>query len=368
MEREYFGFSYSGELDSNFKVIWSENRILFKHLSMGSKMLLKKLIKLKPPSSYLHYFKSEGIEYCAKIKPLNNGGYSCDIHEKICEQELSRSELEDEMESIKNKTLSNLSFTKMILEYLENSDFNTDYLHDIFKMQQENLSSIYCNCHNIKQIFNNEDNSEFIPFQNYILKSWDVIQHVTRKLKDNFSLSIDIFPAYVKIDYSKFELAFFNLVKIILIHALYDNEPTITIKNSSIEKIEVSVEFMLDINYEINEHSFEMRTVKYLFKKLNGDFVFYGDGRKMIAKGFINAETTANINLVPEGRYIEVIDDPDIILKKRTSNRAIKLYETIEMENDLEFASDVLELSDVDEDDDIKFAKLFFNEVNLMEK
>ena len=113
MEREYFGFSYSGELDSNFKVIWSENRILFKHLSMGSKMLLKKLIKLKPPSSYLHYFKSEGIEYCAKIKPLNNGGYSCDIHEKICEQELSRSELEDEMESIKNKTLSNLSFTRL---------------------------------------------------------------------------------------------------------------------------------------------------------------------------------------------------------------------------------------------------------------
>lgn len=364
MSREYFGCSFSGKLDSDFKVLWSTNRVLFKHLSMGSKMLLKRLTKLKPTEPYIHCFKSEGVEYCAKIIPLVEGGYSCDIHEKINEQELSRYELSEELEYIKQMSLDSLSLSQMILDYLKSSGFNTDYVHEYFKSQKEKLSSAYCGCHNIMKIFDAEENSEFIPLQNYILRSWDIVQGMTRKLKTGIGLEIDIFPTYVKLDYSKFELAFFNLVKILLMHSLYERELVISIKSTTVSKIEVSVEFTLNINNKISEHSFEMRAIKYLFRKLNGDFKFYADGRRMIAKGEINAETSCNANLVPEGRYIEVIDDPKIILNKRTSNRFIKLYDTVKNEIDLEFASDITELSDVNEDESVFIARLLFEGID----
>jgi len=365
MEREYFGCSYSGTLDKNFKVIWSQNRVLFKHLSMGSKLLLKRFAKLKPFKSYRHVFKSEGTEYCAKIVPSIDGGYTCDIYEKINEQEFKRSELADELGEMKKASLFQLSLSQLIMDYIKNPEHDAEGLKELLISQEKYIASIYCSCHNIIKVFETKDNSTCIPLQSYILKSWDVIQTVTRKLKDGVALNIDISPAYVTIDYSKFELAFFNLVKIMLLHSLHEKEVVISIKSTAIGKIMVYAEFTQNINTDVNEHSFEMKAVKYLFKKLNGDFNFYSNGHRMIAKGFINAEATCNINSVTEGRYIEAIDDPEIILKKRTSNRSIKLYDTVKIKSDLNFASPVSELTNVETDESVLFAQLIFKEIIL---
>lgn len=367
MKRKSFGHSYYAKLGSDFKVIWCENRLVFKHLTMGSKGLLEELKKSTTTFPYRHVFKSGSVDYCAYITRKPNGQYACEVYKEINENEFSKDEIAEIMDAVGEKTQSSISTVNMIRDYLETSKYNRDYLHDHYAYLKKNMGSVYCISKNIMEIFNDENNAEFIPFQKYLLRTWDIVQYITRKLDKSFAVNIDIFPQYIKVDYSKFELALYNLMKIVLIYSLYEDQPVIKIKSTDFDTISVSVDFTMDMNYEISNHAFEMRAVKYLFRKMNGDFSFYTQGKTMFAKGEIKIESSLDSSLVPPERDIVLIDDPEIVVRKRTSNRYIKIYENATRKGKLEFASEVMDFTDI-EDDYVRAARAFFMDICPDEK
>ena len=363
MKKRYFGHSYYGEFDSTFNIIWSDNRIVFKHLSAGSKMLLKKLTKPGAPNPYKHIFKSGRVNYCAFIIRRSNGRYSCKIYEEGFDEQFTKDELEGGLNNIEDCSLLLYSLADMIEEYFNRSVYdNKDEMIDVIKEQKKSISSIYCYCQNLMAVFEDKKNEKFIPLQNYILRTWDIVQHITRKLDKSFSIHMDILLPYIKIDYKKFELALYNLMKLILIYSIFGDEPVITIKSTSLDSISVSVDFTMDMNYELSNHLFEIKAVKYLFKKMNGNFTYSISKKRMYMSGEIKAESSYDSTVVNSDLNIDFIDDPELVIRKRTSNRYINIYERTKIENELEFASEKKMFSDIDEPEVI-FAKQFFGDI-----
>lgn len=363
MVKLFSDYCYSGILDSDFKILWSDNRIIFKRLSAGSKKLVKYLKNNNITEPLYHNFRADGIWYQACIELLSNMTYMCRISRQISDDELRLSEMNEYTEGFRDKTYNMYHMLKSIEEYSNETGYASDKFHEEFKRQKFEVGSIYSDCYNVLNAFNNQNNSEFIPITKYIIRSWDVAFFVTRKLKHSFQIGIDIALPYAKIDYSKFELAFFNIIKLVLIYGARDLAPKISITSVGKHSIEVSADFPHCDDYRIENCSLEIRAIKYIFKQMGGGFEIQEyDGRFRLL-GRIKTDFSVVDDDVAEERKLICIVDADLIRRKRESDHYIRIYENGGKKK-LHFASEVKELSDVD-NSDVDFAEIFFSKAFL---
>lgn len=369
--RRFANFSYFGLLDSEFRVIWAEDTVLFRRLSNGSKKLLIELRK-NQHRTYNHIFISDGKYYRAKIDWTNNNNYVCRVSPEIPETDLDKPQLLEFVDGIKDSVLDMYSYERMLEYYAETTKYVFDKFHFECKKQKYKAGSIYSDCFNILNAFEGELNSEFIPLHHYLLRTWDVIQFATRGLKHSFSLSFDLIFPCIKIDYSKFELALYNLVKLALIYPPEHCAPVITIETVDMNRLEVRTTFPIYTNVELKRCEIEIRAIKHLFKLMNGEFVIYQeDGGMLTAKGNFEIEVSADENDIATDRKLKFVATPEIIEERsRTRERYRRIYENDFNQRNhrrqLKFASEERELDDI-ADANRRFAEIFFSKAYLME-
>lgn len=365
-EIKYSSYSVVGVFDRDFKVLYADNPRLFRRLSAGSKKLLKKFRMQDGVSELTHEFQSEGINYKAFIKQLDNKSFVCKIFEELDTYEIYNEETLKCLDNFKKSTLNVQSMAKMIEDYTERTKYNDDIFHSYFKRMKLENQSLYADCHTIVNAFDDELNAEYIPFLEYFLRTWDAVQFATRKIKKVFNIYLDpIFPC-VKIDYSKFELAFYNIVKLVLIYSISEIPPTIFVKTSDIDKMEVSCSFPYRKDYSIDNCDLEIRAVKHIFRKLGGHFEIYEDNGKLCIFGVLETRTSFNKDDIAKGRDIKFIATASELRKKLTSDRFIHIYENVKENDKKYFASDVKELS-VSSEGEMAITEMLFSKVLLVD-
>lgn len=363
MIKLFSDYCYSGVMDSDFKVLWSDNCFIFRRLSIGSKKLVKYLKNNNLTEPLYHNFRAEGVWYRACIEQLSNNTYMCRISRQISDEELQLSEITKYTESCRDQTYNIYHMLKSIEEYVKETGYVSDKFHEEFKQQQLEVGCIYSDCYNVLNAFNDQSNSEFIPIAKYIIRSWDVAYFVTRKMKKAFNIGIDIVFPYAKIDYSKFELALFNIIKIVLIYTARDLAPLISIKTVDKHTIEVSADFPHCDDYKIENCSLEIRAIKYIFKQMGGSFELHEyDGRFKLL-GSLKTDFSLDENDIADGRDLVCIVDAELVRRKRESDHYIRIYENVSKKK-LSFASEVKEFSDIG-NSDVDFAEIFFSKAIL---
>lgn len=366
-EKRFSNFSYVGLLDSDFKVVWSQENVLFRRLSSGSKRLLAELQKNKN-MTYNHIFVSDDKYYRAVINWTNNNYYVCAISPEITDDELGKEKLLEYVDGIRNSALDMYSYERMLEYYAEATKHELDRFHFECRKQKSMFGFFYSECFNIRSLFEDKLNFEFIPFHKYFLRTWDILQVATSKLRHSFSFNFDVTFPCVKMDYSKFELALYNLIKLVLIYPPEHYAPVITVEAIDTKHISVSTSFPLFANLELRNCELEIRAIKHLFKLMNGYFKIYVDSQGiLVAEGQMEVEFSVDENDIPVDRNLKYIGTPEIIEERSIKSDLYKrLYINDAHHRHLKFASEKRELDDIT-DDEIRFAELFLSKAYLFE-
>lgn len=349
--------------DKNYNIEWCDNQDLFRRIVLSNKRIRQKFETVKFGETVVHYFLYKGTYHRALIDRTTTGGFVCRISKEIVDEKLKIDELFEYIDDVSHNSLNIMTLADIIEEYALNTGYNNDYFHEHFNEQRKAAIGIYNHCANIISIFDNESNEEFIPLQKYIFRTLDIIQFVTRKLPSKISLFLDLVFPVTKIDYSKLELAIYNLIKFSLIHAYDTKELVLSIKRESLKEISVEMDFRLNPEFSFSSSKLEMHVIKHLFRKLNGHFEFFEEGNRMYAKGIFSADYSLDKQDIAEGRDIEFIDTPHINERKAESDKYIRIYRNI-TDKSKAFASNRTGFSDIEEES-VRFAELFFGDILL---
>lgn len=351
----------TGIMDKNFKVIYADSSRMVRLLSKGGKRLVEKMRKTKDVNVFKHIFRFQGKIFEATIHRLENETYVCRIAGEIPDEELEIDELFDYVDEIKFSTLNIHSMIKMIEEYANKSKYLNDDFHNSIKDIKAECGNAYTRCYNILHAFENNYELKYIPLNRYLLRTLDVMQFVTRRMNNRLCMDLDLIYPYVKIDYSKFELAFYNLAKVIMIYSLSESNPVISVKGIDENVIEIKAEFKYYNNMPIDKCDLEIRAIKYIFRKLGGHFELSASEGKMNAYGIIKVESSWDKDDVEPGYDIRYIGTDDIIRQREEMGRYIRIYENFTEDNILKFASTVSDLSDIGNSDTF-MAEMFFSQ------
>lgn len=353
---------YTGVFDSDFRVLYSDHARLFRLLSIGGKKLIARINNSKSENNFTHIFRFQGCMYKAEIARVPNGTYLCQIFKEIPDDELKIDELFDYVEEIRYSTLNIHSMAKMLAEYADDSTYLNDEFHYNAILIKNKSADAWSRSYNIINAFNNNLNSEFIPLNKYLLRTLDIMQFVTRKLENRIALNIDIVYPCVKIDYSKFELALYNLMKMVLLCSESGKNPDISIKTINENNIELKAQFSHYKDVSIDRFDLEIRAIKYIFRRLGGYFVLSESDDGINAYGIIDVEFSCDEDDIAEGLDIVFIGNDYILNRREELGRYIRIYDTPDKCNVLSFASEVTELSDI-YDSDTRMAEMFFSDV-----
>ena len=363
--RVFSEFNQVGVFDRNFNILWCENERLFHRIAVAHKRLESKIISADNGKTAVHFFLYDGRYHRAKINALSDGTYLFRVAKEIEKEELEMDELFDYLDEISHNCLDILTMTDILEEYLNRSKYISDAFHENVDVQKRKTLEIYNYCRNMLEVFNRESNSEFIPLQKYLIRTLDIVQHVIRRLPKKIALYSDLtFPA-TKVDYSKLELALYNLIKFALIYSTGNKDLLLSVRRITIKEIEVEMSFRVNSEFSFANCRLEMHTIKHLFRKLNGHFEFYEEDNMMHARGLFEAEFSLNADDIAPGRDIEFIDDPELLDRKKNSDKYIKIYRNVSDKGNM-LASGAVDFSDV-EDDDVRFAERFFGDVVIKE-
>lgn len=363
MENETSGFFDTAIMDSDFKIIWSDKSLLFRRMSMASKNLRKHLENAEINVAVEYNFSSDGIKYKAYITPLKNDTYMCRIANPTAAEEMGVRKMRSTIENIDASVRNIASLCDAINSYVSNTPYINDEFHRCVRELKLSSSSLQSDCYNLLSFIESDSSSVFVPLEKYLLRTWDVMQFSTRKLQRTFKLHQDIVYPCVKVDYSKLELAFYNLVKIALIYSVGET-PDIKFKTITTDSIEVTSSFKIRSDYSLDNCDLEFRVIKYIFKSMGGYFEVYEERGVLHTKGIARVEFSCDENDITEDMNIVYIGTPEILKKKKESDRYIRIYEYAN-KSKLRFASEVADLSDV-EDSDVQFAEMFFSKVFLL--
>lgn len=364
MAKKFSEFSYTAVYDMDLNIIWSDNKLLFSQMSAGGKKLLKIIKNSNPLISVYHTFKFRGIYYRAKLDRLPNDTLMCRAAEELPSDLPDENDLMRYFDGINHSGLNIHSMVKMIEHYVRNTQYVSDEFHEYLTIQKLESESIISDCHNVIHAFDNKYNAEFLPLMKYIERSVDIVRYVTRNSGKNFKIKTDLIFPYVKIDYSKFELALFNLIKIVLIYYKGNIEPCISIKTPNFNEIEIKTEFQLNSGYELSNCGLEIKAIKHIFRKMGGSFQLYIDEDTVYAQGSFNAEFSQDDSSVPQGRDLIYVGSEDIDERREKANRYIRIYENEKKDDGMYLASGIEEFTDR-ADPDISFAEIFFSKIIL---
>ncbi len=361
--RIFSNFSLTAMFDSNFNIVWCDDEKLFHRIAVAHERINNKLITTQNGEAVVHFFLYNGRYHRALINKFSDGCFLCRVSREIIPEELKVDDLFEYLDDISHNSLNILNLAEILADYVKKTPYNLDDFHAECKSQKKEALTIYNYCQNILRAFNNDTSCEFIPFQRYLLRTLDIVQHATKRIPKVISLYSDlIFPA-TKIDYSKFELALFNILKIALIYSVNSENLLLYIKRDSIKEISVEMSFRLISEFKLENCKLEMHVIKYIFRKLNGHFEFYEENNMFFIKGIAKAEFAFTESEITPGRDLKFIDNWDLLERKENNVKYLKIYDRIPDKNNM-LASNITEFSDID-DDDIKFAEKFFGDIEV---
>ncbi len=349
--------------DENFNIVWCDDDRLFRRIAVSHERLENKFITTNVGETVVHFFLYHGRYHRAFINRLPNGGFICKIAKEITDEELKNDELFEYLDEVCHNSLNIFSMADMLEDYANNTRYNCDSFHENVSIQKKTSLSIYNYCQNIIRAFDNKENCYNIPLQKYLIRTLDIIQFATRRFSRRITLFADpVFPV-TNINYSKFELALYNIIKLALIYSTGNDDITVYIRRSSANNIEVETNFRLNTDYRLMNCKLEMHVIKHIFRKLNGHFEFTEENKTLYARGTFTSGYSLNEGDISPGMDIEFIGNSELFEKKESNERYIMIYSRIPAKNNM-LASEVAELTDVD-DKEIRFAEMFFGDIEV---
>lgn len=356
---KYSDFCYTGIFDEFFNIIWSDNHELFSRISRRHNNLQKKLYSADFSDTICYNFKAKGVEYSVKANMLRDRRIVCRIFQVLPDEILSREELFEDIDNIRHGSLNVISMARMIQNYVNKADFGT--VKDSLHAQLRQMSDIYTNSLNILQLFEESEKPCFIPLEKYLIRTFDEAKFALRKFHKDFAYLICIDDPYWKLDYRHFEMALFNLIKIMLVSTVFGSGGFITIRSQEKGVIFFNAEFPFHQNFSLTNLRLEMRVVCHLFKLMNGKAEFSQELDKIICAGYIMAESSLKIRNVSHSMQLEPDLDCEKISERRKkgNDTYYKLYRRPERQY---LKSNVEELSDVS-DPKIGSLEVFFMSV-----
>lgn len=363
-ESRIFSDYYKSALfDSKFNILWCDDQRLFHRISVAHDRITNKLITANSGETVVHFFLYHGRYHRAFIDAIPGVGYMCRISKEITDEELKYDELFEYLDEVCHSSLNVISTADMLDDYVRNTKYNIDVFHEECVFQQRTAMNIYNYCQNIVRAFNNNTNSDKLPLQKYLNRTLDIVQYATRRLSKKVTLFTDFVFPVSQIDYSKFELALYNIIKIALIYSVGDDDILIYLRRSSTDSIELEMSYGVNTGFGFKKCKLEMHAVKHIFRKLNGHFEFFEENNILHARGSFKSGFSFNEDDITPGRDIRFICNPELLEKKENNERYIKIYSKIPAKKHL-LASEVAELADVD-DKEIWFAEMFFGDIEV---
>lgn len=360
-EVTFSSYYYLGFLDGDFKVLWCDNSRLYKLLSTGGKKLIKRIKNSETETMFIHDMCFEGYRHKAFVHKIKEDLFLCRITKEIPETELEMEDLFEFVDNVKNSTLDIHSLLIMLDEYSRDFNYYKDEFHTKIKDARRKTVNILFDCYAILKSFE-QNNCRYIPLLKYILRTWDIINFVTRKLNNKFDIDIDIAHSCVKIDYSKFELAFYNLIKVMLINLSDKSNSFVKVNDTIDNKIELIASFPKIKEISSEEYDAEVRSIKHIFRSMNGHFELCESENKYYAYGVFDVELSDDLDLIENGYDLEYVGSDEIFNRRIETGRYIRIYKPITDDKNYRFSSNVVELSDVD-DSEVSFAEMFFEDL-----
>lgn len=362
-KRFFSNFYHVAMFDQDFNIEWCDDNKLFHRIAVAHKRIEKKLITVNNGDTIVHFFLYQGRYQRALFNKFSNGYCLCRISKEIIQEELKVEDLFEYLDEISHSSLNIFNMTEILEDYADKTSYNLDVFHVGYKAQKKESLAIYNRCQNILRAFNDENNCDLIPFQKYLLRTLDIVQHATKKIPKTISLYSDpVFPA-TKIDYSKFELALYNLIKIALIYSTGPENIMMYVRRETLKEISVEMSFNLNTEFKLGNCKLEMHVIKYIFRRLKGHFEFYEENNTLFLRGVFLADFSFTDEEITPGRDLEFIGNWDLFEQKEINPKYMKIYNRIPANSGL-LASNVTDFSDID--DDVRFAEMFFKDLELL--
>ncbi len=349
--------------DKDFNIKWCNDDKLFHRIVVAHDRIQNKLIASNGGKTIVHFFLYQGRYHRAELSRLNDYGYICQVAKEITDEELKYDELFEYLDEMCHSSLNVISMTDMIEDYVGNTKYILDNFHENCIIQKKWALNIHNYCQNIMKAFNDDSDCDNIPMQRYLERTLDIVQFAIRRLSKRITLYSDLVFPVTNIDYSKFELALYNIIKIALIYSAGNDDILIYIRRASMKNIEVETSFKLNTEFPLMKCKLEMHAIKHIFRKLNGHFEFYEENNVFYAKGTFCAGFSFNEADITPGRDIKFIGNAELVERKETNEKYLKIYSRIPAKKNM-LASEVTELADVD-DKEIRFAEMFFGDVEI---
>ncbi len=362
-KRMFSKFCLTALFDADFNIKWCDDNKLFHRIVVAHERINEKLAAAKDGEIVVHFFLYQGRYHRALLNRFSDGSCLCRISKEIIGEELNNDDLFEYIDDSSHNSLNIFNMTEILEDYARKTQYNLDSFHEGFKVQKKETLTIYNRCQNIIRAFNSKTSSDFIPLQKYILRTLDIVQHATKKIPRTITLYSDtVFPA-TKIDYSKFELALYNIIKIALIYSTGSENLLLSIKRDSLKKISLEMSFRLNTEFSISNCKLEMHVIKYIFRIMNGHFEFYEENNMFFLQGIFEADFAFTEEEITPGRDLKFIGNWDLLKRKEDNPKYLKIYERIPDKNNM-LASNITEFSDLDVED-VKFAEKFFGDIEV---
>lgn len=363
-ERRVFSDYYKSALfDDEFNIRWCDDDSLFHRIAVAHDRIADKLVIANPGETVVHFFLYRGRYQRALIDRIPGVGFMCRVSKEITDEELKMDELFEYLDEVCHSSLNVISMTEMIDDYVRSTKYNIDLFHEDCITQKKTAMSIYNYCQNIIKAFNNNTDWDKLPLQRYLNRTLDIIQFATRRLSKRVTFFTDLVFPVSQVDYSKFELALYNIIKIALIYSVGDDDILVYLRRASMSDIEVEMSFKTNTELRFMTCKLEMHAIKHIFRKLNGHFEFFEENNIFYARGSFRSAFSFDESDITPGRDIRFTGNPELLEKKENNDKYLKIYSNVPSKKHL-LASEVAELEDVD-DKEIKFAEMFFGDIEL---
>lgn len=300
---KYSDFSYTCIFDDSFNIVWTDNNDLFRRLARRHEMLKKRLLSARRSDTVYYEFTADKFNYMIKANILPDQRIICRASRELPKSVLSNEEILKDVENISFGSLNAISIAQMIQTcYKENAEFSID---EAISVQINQMTNIYADCLNITKLFETGREATFVPLEKFLLRTFDRIAFSLRGIRKSVSHCIMLEKPYWVVDYWSLENVLFNIVKFILILTSYGNGGLITVSSESETLLRISTVFSYHQNYPLTNCRSEMRVIQHLFKLMNGKVDFFQEKDYIVLEGYVNSESTYDINKVKwQLRYI----------------------------------------------------------------
>lgn len=290
---KYSEFCYTCIFDDGFNIVWTDNFDLFKRLARRHETLKKRLFSARRTDTIYYEFSADKNNYMIKANLLPDRRIICRASRELPEYVLTNTELHTDLDNITFNTLNAISSAQSLQSRIK--DLMSTVIDESINTQIRLMTNVYSDCSNILQLYENKSSFEYVPLERFLIRAFDMIHFSIRGIRKDISYCIALHKPVWLIDHRRFELALFNIVKLILILTTYGNGGMITIRSIDDNVIRLTAEFSYQQNYPLCNCITEMRLIHHLFKLMDGEVDFFQERENIILEGYINSKSSYDI-------------------------------------------------------------------------